>query len=148
MLLPPWLTIILAETPRGKGRPRGRIVKTRGGRMFISFYTDAETRSYEARLQAAAAEAMRDLDILDEALSVLIEAFMPIPASWSQRKQRAAADGEIFPTTKPDWDNLGKPIDALNKIVWTDDSLIVRGTVQKAYYVRPLLRISVWKWNQ
>ncbi len=82
----------------------------------------------------------------DYPLSVKVEAFMPIPASWSLKKQASAASGEIAPTTKPDSDNIAKMKDALNGVVWRDDSQIVSLLVVKRYSRTPLLRIGVWKW--
>ena len=72
---------------------------------------------------------------------------MPVPASWSARKTQKALAGRIVPTGKPDWDNFAKLAgDALNKIVWRDDSLIVLGQGMKVYSATPMLRVSVWKW--
>jgi hypothetical protein len=33
---------------------------------------------------------------------------LQVPASWSQKKQRQALEGTVFPTTKPDVDNVGQ----------------------------------------
>ena len=39
-----------------------------------------------------------------------------------------------YHTAKPDWDNIGKSIgDALEGLYWTNDSKIVKGTVEKLY---------------
>lgn len=137
--------IELPGIPRGKGRPRFRVIGT-GKRSFVSTYTDAETRKYEDRLKAAGAAQMAMDAPYDCPLSVRVEAFMPIPASWSVKKRASAANGEIMPTTKPDADNIVKMLDALNGVVWRDDSLIVSLFVIKRYSVTPLLRIGVWRW--
>jgi len=79
-------------------------------------------------------------------LSVKVEAFMPIPESWSIKKRLAAQSGQIMPTTKPDADNIIKMLDAFNKVVWKDDSAIVSLVVIKRYSLTPMLRIEVWKW--
>lgn len=144
----PLVSILLPLTPRGKGRPRFRIIRPKGGGApFASVYTDGETLAYEAALAQVGAAAWRKPP-LDEALTVFVEAFMPIPPSWSQRKQAAAVAGEIFPIGKPDGDNLQKCCgDALNKIVWTDDSIIVMWQCLKLYSDFPRLRVSVWLWN-
>lgn len=135
----------LPGPPRGKGRPRFRIIG-KGKSQFVSTYTDAETRKYEDRLKVAAASQMGMGEPFDCPLSVKVEAFMPIPGSWSLKKQASAADGAIMPTTKPDADNIVKMLDALNKVVWRDDSAIVSLVVVKRYSVLPLLRIGVWRW--
>lgn len=142
----PLFTIALPGPPRGKGRPRFRIVKPRGKPQFVSTYTDADTRAYETRLAAAGRDAMGASKPLDDALWVDVTAFMAIPASWSRKAHAAAVNFEIMPVTKPDADNFAKCIDALNKIVWADDSQIVRLIVQKFYSERPRLVVKVWKW--
>lgn len=46
--------------------------------------------------------------------------------------------GEIRPTVKPDWDNIGKLIaDALNGIAYDDDKCIVDAMVRKFYSTDP-----------
>lgn len=145
----PLVSILVPGDPRGKGRPRFRIIRPKGGgASFASVYTDAETLEYERGIAQAGAAAWSSRPPLDEALTVFVEAFMPIPASWSRRKQGQAVAGEIFPTGKPDGDNIQKCVgDALNKIVWVDDSSIIMWQCLKLYSDFPRLRISVWLWD-
>lgn len=131
------ITIELAGEPKGKGRPRF-------ARATGHTYTPAATRSYEAALRYAAQEAMAGKPPLEGALSLRVEAYLPIPASWSKRKQLRASMILIRPTTKPDFDNLMKPLDALNKVVWRDDSQIVTVSFAKFYSERPRLVVGVW----
>lgn len=148
----PLVSIILGGAPRGKGRPRFRIVRPKKGGEFVTVYTDSETAAYEANLAAAGREAMRVAglfpDPFDGPLTCFVEAFVPIPDSWSGKKKAAAAAGDISPTGKPDGDNYAKIAgDALNKIVWVDDSQIIMWQVLKQYSDFPRLRVSVWPWN-
>ena len=144
----PLVSICLPGSPRGKGRPRFRIVKPKYKPQFVTVYTDAETTKYEKDLSAVGREAMGRSAPLECALTCFAEAFMPIPESWSNRKRAQAAAGEIFHTSKPDGDNIAKCVgDALNKIVWDDDSQIVMWQVFKTYSEYPRLRISVWAWD-
>ncbi len=142
----PSIKIELAGPPIGKGRPRFRIARTASGKQFVSAYTDAQTREYEARLASAAYKVMGGIPPLEEPLAVEIIAFMPVPESWSGRKQDMALAGEFVPTGRPDIDNLSKTIDALNKIVWRDDSLIVDLHVWKFFSTEPRLVIEVRPW--
>jgi Holliday junction resolvase RusA-like endonuclease len=138
------ISIELSGEPRGKGRPRSRIARTRTGLQFVQVYTDAETRKYEDRLRAAAALAMHGRDVLTGPLCVMIVTHFPVPASWSKRKRTAAMAGELRPTGKPDWDNIAKiSSDAFNGVVWTDDSQIVEGSVTKLYSREPALLVTV-----
>ena len=143
----PLVTITLPGNPRGKGRPRFRIVKPKYKPQFVTVYTDAETAKYERDLAIVGRQAMGRSAPLDCALTVFVEAFMPIPESWSNKKRAAAAAGDIFCTTKPDMDNIVKLLDALNKIVWNDDAQIVMMQSHKAYSEYPRLRVSVWRWD-
>jgi Holliday junction resolvase RusA-like endonuclease len=129
------ITIELAGEPRGKGRPRF----TRGGIA----YTPSATRSYEASLAWTAAAAMKGAKPLEGPLTLTVEAHMPIPSSWSGKRQRMAAAGEIRPTTRPDADNLLKTVDGLNGIVWRDDAQVVDVSIAKLYSERPRLVITV-----
>jgi len=128
------VTIILAGEPRGKGRPRFG-----NGRS----YTDAKTQNYEAALRVAAMDAMGARKPIDGPVSVNIEARVPVPASWSQKKRAAALSGEMQPVTKPDIDNIVKTWDALNHVVFNDDRQIVQASVRKVYHEKPALIITV-----
>lgn len=144
----PLVTIVLGGDPRGKGRPRFRIVKPKFKPQFVTVYTDRETEDYENALKDAGKEAWLPRAPLETALTCFVEAFMPIPASWSKKKQAAAAAGDIHHTGKPDGDNIAKCVgDALNKIVWQDDSAIVMWQILKVYSEFPRLRVSVWNWD-
>jgi Holliday junction resolvase RusA-like endonuclease len=129
------ITLELPGSPQGKGRAR----HTRAGIT----YTPAATRSYEASLAWTAAVAMKGRKPLTGPVRLGIEAFMPIPTSWSGKKQRMAIAGTIKPTTKPDCDNLMKVIDGLNRICWADDSQIIDARITKRYDERPRMVITI-----
>lgn len=140
----PYVVIELEGPPRGKGRPR---FSTRGG--FVRAFTDKATVDYENCLKAAgiAAMAARSLKPLNEAITVRIRAFMPVPESWSTKKRAAALAGDIAHTSRPDKDNLEKAaLDGLNGITWVDDSQVIGGDFLKLYDERPRLRIEVYRW--
>lgn len=139
----PFVVIRLPGAPRGKGRPRfGR----RGD--FVAVWTDKKTMSYEESLSEAGVIAMKGVSPRLGALSVRIEAGTAIPASWSQKKRLAALSGDLSPIGKPDFDNIAKIVgDALNKIVWRDDSQIIVCAFRKFYAADPGLTISAWDWT-
>lgn len=104
--------------PVGKGRPR---VSSRGGR-FARLYTPEKTASYEALVQLAAQQAMAGRAPLGGPVSVRLVIALPVPASWSKKKQAAALAHQVLPTKKPDADNVVKAIfDGLNGVLWVDD---------------------------
>jgi len=151
----PIVVIQLIGPPRGKGRPRTRVVGE-----FATIFTDKKTREYENALKAAGIAAMGDRPAVDGPLSVVIYAFLPVPKSWSKKDRAAALAGDIMPTGKPDFDNITKMLDGLNAhpprfkgdrekrpIVWRDDAQIVAAQFLKQYSDQPRLEITVWRWE-
>ena len=129
------ITIELAGEPKGKGRVR----HTRSGIAF----TPASTRSYETALRWAAEVAMKGKKPLTGPLSLVVEAFLPVPRSWSQKKQRMAIAGLVRPIRPPDLNNIIKSTDALNAITWCDDTQVVDVRASKRYSDRPRLVLTV-----
>lgn len=125
--------------PIGKGRPR---VSTIAGRTRM--HTPAKTASYEGLIAHEARIAMDGRELIAGPVDVLLEIKVPIPASWSQKKQRAAVDAYIRPTSKPDIDNTCKAIfDGLNQVVWKDDAQVVRLIVSKIYAGVPGVNVVI-----
>lgn len=61
-----------------------------------------------------------------EPLKMTIEAYFPIPASTTKRDRERMALGQLWPTKKPDADNIAKVIcDALNGVAYGDDTQII-----------------------
>ncbi|MGY4160503.1 Holliday junction resolvase RusA-like endonuclease [Bradyrhizobium sp. USDA 4461] len=133
------ITICLAGTPQGKGRARAFV---RGG--HVGHYTPEKTRSYEGMIRTAAMQELGDRQAFDEPLEFVLRAVFPVPASWSERKRQQAITGDIKPGKKPDLDNIAKAWnDALNGVVYRDDSLICRMTLDKRYGPQPLVVCTV-----
>jgi len=128
--------LVLAGQPTAKGRAR---FNRATGRAF----TPEKTVAYETLLSLAAQAKMNGAPPMEGALVVTVFAELQIPASWSQKKRDAARDGRLFPTGRPDSDNYAKILDALNLVVWVDDSQIVDLIVHKRYSMQPRLTITV-----
>ena len=116
----------------GKERPRfarmGNFVKT---------YTPGKTKLRESEIQVLARQEMKGKEIFTGALEVSMNVGFPIPKSWSKKKTKEATDGILKPITKPDLDNIAKLVlDALNGIVYKDDSQVVELSISKFYTVR------------
>ena len=80
---------------------------------------------------------------LEGQLRIRVAAYFQIPQSKSKKVKEAMLNGSIRPTSKPDWDNVGKIIsDALNGLAYHDDSQIVSAKVDKWYSDNP--RVEVW----
>lgn len=79
-----------------------------------------------------------------QSIKVDLEYHMPIPKSYS-KKARLKLVGEPH-QKKPDITNLAKfTEDALNNVLWEDDSLIVELTLKKVYSEEPKTVITVEK---
>lgn len=151
------IVITLPGNPRGKGRPRHRIIVPKPGSSswskgkrapFTITYTDDETEAYEKALKDRARLVMGSRAPIEGPLSVVVIAAFSVPASWPSKKRDAALAGTVHPTGKPDWDNVAKMTDALNEVVWNDDAQIVRGSLVKKYAEEPFLRIEVEPFNE
>nr|DAF60640.1 MAG TPA: Endodeoxyribonuclease RusA [Podoviridae sp. ctwJH20] len=76
-------------------------------------------------------------------VAVLIFIYKGVPKSWTMAKRRRAMDGLEIPG-KPDLDNVAKGVlDAMNGVVYVDDTQVVRLVVQKQYSLEPRLEVSV-----
>ena len=119
--------------PVGKGRPR---FSRKSGRA----YTPEKTASYESLIAYAGNEAMGGREILSGPVSMKVTATFPIPASWSAKRKALA----LYHTGRPDADNIAKAAgDALNGIVWRDDSQLARISISKVYGQTPGLHVFV-----
>lgn len=134
------VTFTIPGQPQGKGRPRvGKI----GGhaRMF----TPEKTAAYEGLIAHSARVAMAGRPLLVGAAACNVFIDCQVPASWSGKKQRAALEGEVLPTAKPDADNVVKAVfDGINGVVWRDDVLCVDVRVRKRFSATPCVRVEVW----
>jgi Holliday junction resolvase RusA-like endonuclease len=133
------IVFIVPGTPVGKGRPK---FARRGN--FVTTYTPEKTATYENLVKVKAEEAMQGRDMILGPVAVEISLFVTPPASWSQKKRNAAVAGEIYPTSKPDIDNVIKGLfDACNEIVWKDDKQIIDLLVRKSYGLTPRAFVKV-----
>lgn len=126
--------------PHGKGRPRvGRVGP------HVRMFTPQETIDYESRVAHAAFAALGGERMFECAVAANLFIDCEVPGSWSQRKRDRAIAGEVFPTTKPDADNVIKAVfDGLNGVLWRDDVLVVDCRVRKRYSAAPGVRVEVW----
>ena len=123
------ITYSVPGEPRGKGRPK---FARRGN--FVKTYTDAKTASYEDQIRFYALKAMGDTKAIQGAVRVFISISMSVPKSYSKKRTEDCLNGSEKPLKKPDWDNVAKSIcDAMNGIVYGDDTQIVEAHVTKQY---------------
>lgn len=120
-----------------KGKARHRTTKT--GHT----YTPQTTVDYENWVKQCFLLA-NEKERLTGQIEAHIQAFFSIPKSASKTKREKMLSGEIRPTKKPDWDNIGKIVcDSLNDLAYKDDSHIVTGSVKKLYSDEPRVEVEL-----
>ena len=128
------IVIEIPGEPIGKGRPRL-------GRGHT--YTPEKTRAWE---KMAALEAMRQYrgNPLEGPVKLTVRAVFAIPGWWPKWKQEQAMGGWVVHTVKPDASNVLKAVeDALNGIVFRDDSQIASVSIDKWYGPEPGVVLEV-----
>jgi Holliday junction resolvase RusA-like endonuclease len=111
---------------------------------FVRTYTPEKTATWEETVRQTAIKAMGPTEILETPITLALYFRLPMPQSWSKKRKEAALKGLKAPTKKPDWDNLGKAVsDALNGVIFKDDSQIVSAHVRKIYSAVPGVDIYV-----
>ena len=116
---------------RGKARPR----VTRAGIT----YTPKETVQYENLVKLCFREtaAAGGTDFFEQPIKAQLEVYYEIPKSTTKSRQGAMLLDKLYPTKKPDADNVAKIVlDSLNGIAYKDDSQVVELTVRKFYSKR------------
>jgi len=92
--------VIIAGAAVAKGRPR----MTRQGFP----YTPAKTRKYESHARLAAQLAMNGRPPIAGPVRAEVIIDLPVPTSWSRKRQTAALAASIRPTSRPDTDESAR----------------------------------------
>lgn len=133
------VAFLVPGKPVGKGRPRAA---KRG--KHITLYTPEATAIYESTVALVASQAMAGQPLITAPVDVVMRIMLPVPASWSNRKRDAALGGSLIPTTKPDMDNVIKAIfDAINGVVWGDDTQVADLQVRRRYGAVPGVSVII-----
>lgn len=130
---------IVSGNPTAKGRPKFAV---RGG--FARAYTPKKTADNAKIISGEAMVAMAGRKPLEGALKCVLSFYMPIPKSTSKKDVAKMLSGAVYHTKKPDTSNLVKQTeDAMNGIVFHDDSQIVWLSATKHYSENPRTEIIV-----
>lgn len=123
---------VIDGKPQGKARAR-TFYNPKLGR--VQSITPENTVNYESWVKLCFQNQVTDKRWFDkEPLKMTIEAYFPIPASTTKRDRERIDLGQLWPTKKPDADNIAKVIcDALNGVAYGDDTQIISLTVIKSF---------------
>jgi Holliday junction resolvase RusA-like endonuclease len=139
------LEFTIPGEPKPKGRGRASVVK---GTNRARIHTPDKTREAEQTL-AARALPFRPDEPWDCPIHLDVIFVLPMPKTMSKWKVEAVEAGCFFHTKKPDRDNLLKLLkDALNGLMWIDDSQVCSGTEQKVYGHVPRTWVRMRKLEQ
>ena len=114
--------VVVPGKPFGKERPRF------AGHAYTPKRTETAERVIGWYYKTQAGNRMFRLP------AIKIRAVFEPPKSANKETRAAMLLGEVRPTVKPDWDNIGKLVcDALNGIAYKDDKDVVEASVIKVY---------------
>jgi len=102
-----------------------------------------ESRSYKQYVGLVARQNA-PIKLYEGALDVRLKIYRQIPKSMTKKLRKLSIAGINRPVVNPDIDNYQKAIfDALNGIIYKDDSQIVDLNVSKFYSDDPRVQVSI-----
>ena len=128
-------------SPIGQGRPKFSNING-----HAKAYDPEKSRNYKAYVRMLATQAMKenDFEMITGPCAIKIWAYFDVPKSKSKKFKEAALASKERPTKKPDADNIVKAIlDALNGLMYKDDSCIVELSCVKYYSDIPRVEVYV-----
>ena len=127
------ITFSVPGTPVGWKRAR------RKGKRY---FTDPIMASYQQAVQWSAKQA--GATVLEGPVIVLIQVYLPIPKSFSQKRRMEALNRVTRPMPKGDIDNIAKQVmDALNGIAYGDDRQVTDLAISRFYAQEPSISVIV-----
>lgn len=132
----PWETVeyIIYLVPKGTPRPRTSF----RNHFYVSGASDNK------KLFQKFFDANTDLVMITTPCKFHCTSYLPIPKSMKISEQILAELGYIRPICKPDFDNLAKTYsDMIQGTLLYDDALIIEGTSEKYYSVKPRIEIKI-----
>lgn len=137
--------LLVRFTVPGRAEPRGSktIGKAKNGRTFIRD-DNPHSKAWMQRVAKAGRQAMGSTEATDSPCVLVITIFRPRPKGhYGSRGLLASA--AAYPATKPDLTKCVRGIeDALNDVVWTDDSRVVEQRTKKRFGDREEVLIEVY----
>lgn len=127
-------------TPRPKGSHRAFIA---GARAIVAPASRGE-RAWRETVSAIAVMAMDGYPPLEGPVTVTLDFFELRPKGHFRRSGALKPGAQVRPTKAPDLDKLMRSVgDALNGVVWRDDSQVCEATIRKRYTSEAFPRAGV-----
>ncbi|MFC0271105.1 RusA family crossover junction endodeoxyribonuclease [Metabacillus herbersteinensis] len=121
-----------------QGRPRASVQRGK-----VQMRDPEKSKDFKSYVKLLASQH-RPSKLLTGPLAVELRVYKPILQSFSNKKKLEAKEGILRPVTKPDLDNHAKGVlDAMNKIIYNDDSQIVTLLVSKFYSDYPRVEVFI-----
>lgn len=136
------IRIIVPGAPVSNLRQRSRTFIV-DGNAATHHYTPRTVREERAAIRQFASRVMDGVAPLQGAVDLRATFYRAVPSSWSRPQREKALAHALLPTTKPDFDNLVKMIDALKGVAWRDDAQITDCHLFKRYAAVPRTVIEV-----
>ena len=131
--------LYVSGEPVAQGRPRFSTVHG-----FPQAIDPAKSREFKHILAKMARERMAQDSQMQGPLCLFLKVYRVPPKSWAKYRRRDAIAFSEGITTKPDLDNYVKIVlDALNGVVFSDDSSIVKICASKRWSDRPGMHIRI-----
>ncbi|WP_405103081.1 RusA family crossover junction endodeoxyribonuclease [Oceanobacillus sp. FSL H7-0719] len=132
------ISFVIPGIPIPQGRPRAG----RNGRKIV-MYDPKESKDYKEYVSLIAKQHAPKT-ALEGPLSVRVKIYREIPKSTTKKDRALISEGNKRPITKPDTDNYVKSVlDALNGIIFKDDSQVTDLYASKFYSDDPRVEVHV-----
>lgn len=119
------LRLTIPGKPIGKGRPRVAPGHSRP-------YTPADTVAVEKKIRALFERKFPNHVPMVGPIMLRFTAVFETPAGFTVAQRKAAGDGQLYYTGKPDKENIEKLLlDALNGLAYIDDAQLQGGGVKR-----------------
>lgn len=124
--------------PVAQARPRATTINGR-----VRMYDTSKSRNYKEHIRISA-RRYAPHEPLECALKMTVKVYRPMLKNFSMKRRSEAEAGLYRPITKPDTSNYLKGIeDALNDLIYRDDSQIVSSKVEKFYSENPRVEVRI-----
>ena len=129
--------------PTGQMRARrGRIIKTKTGKLFAPMHKSTKQAKMEAKLMHYIAPHAPPT-LWTGPVGISITAYMEQPSTWPKWKKEIAK--LITPTKNPDLDNILKNIkDVMEGIIYRNDNQVCVQSSCKEFSKMPKWKVLVW----